>query len=264
MALVSTKKKKRGISPLLPVCAVVLLALVVVFLFGRKDAPSVPAPRAADEVPAVAEEPNGAIEIRPAAKTAEAPHESAKPAAPKVERELTEREKWYIAETNRLAKTEAILKAREPKTHFQTKEENILELVSKPGAEFFTPPVIDLGPDEVVEMLKRPVEIYDDDDDEAVKAKERTAVFKEEALAFIEQGGTINQFIRHKLNQEAESKALREEVRREMRRILLNEGEEMAEAYLEGANIELKNIGLEPVAIGRIDRALLKRKQEGK
>ena len=169
---------------------------------------------------------------------------------------------WEAAESNRLAKSEALILAREPKTHFDNEVENVLERVSKQGALFLQIPQIDMSQEQVLEFLRRPVEIYDDDDQEAVAAKERVAEFKTAALKFIEEGGTINQFVRDCAAANKEAHDTLEEIRREKRRIMLEQGEEAAQAYLDEVNPQLKEAGLPEVTINKVDRRDLQQKLE--
>ena len=170
------------------------------------------------------------------------------------------KEAWRVADSNRLAKSEAILAAAAPKKHFDNDVENVIEEVSRPGAQFLMVPQVDLPEDEVLGYLRKPVDIFEDDDAETVAAKERTAEFKARALKFVEGGGTINQFVRDCAAAEAEGRATVEEIRREKTRILLSQGMEAAQAYLDEMNPQLKAAGLPEVKIGRADLKQLKDK----
>ena len=152
------------------------------------------------------------------------------------------------------------MRAMQPKTHFDNEVENVLERVSKQGALFMQVPQIDMPQEQVMEFLRRPVEIYDDDDPEAVAAKERVAEFKTAALKFIEEGGTINQFVRDCAAANKEARDTLEEIKREKRRIMLEQGEEAAQAYLDEVNPQLKEAGLPEVKIGKTDRRALQEK----
>ena len=157
--------------------------------------------------------------------------------------------------------SEEILLRRGPKTHFDNEFENTLELVSLPNATFFAPPVIDLDEAEILEYLRKPVVISPEDSEADVAAKERTAEFKQKALEFIEAGGTVNQFVRDTLAANAERKNMMDEINQEKRRILLNEGEEAAQAYVEEMNAHLREEGLPEIKIGRGDRIALERQR---
>ena len=154
--------------------------------------------------------------------------------------------------------------AMAPKKHFDNEVENTLDAVFRPGSQFLQLPFIDMSQEEVVAYLKRPVEIFDDDDEAAVAAKERTAEAKAAALKFIEQGGTINQFIRDQVAAETERQATTAEIRAEMRRILLSEGTEAAQAYLDEVNPLLEEQGCQTVRIGRGEMNLLNRQKKEK
>ena len=139
------------------------------------------------------------------------------------------------------------------KEYFDNPVENILASVSEPGAEFvLTPPRVTLSDEEIIAILKRPVEIYEDDDDEAARVKERTAAFKTEALAFIEAGGTYNQFVRDKAAAATEQANMVEDVRQEMIRLLRTSGRKAAEEYLAEANPVLREQGLREVIIPKM------------
>lgn len=129
---------------------------------------------------------------------------------------------------------------------FDNEVENLVASVSEPGAEFFGfPPSVDMSDEDVLALLKRPVEIYEDDDPEAIAAKERTAEFKSMAIEAMEKDGlTFNQFIRDLSHLRNEQAAMREDARSEMIRILKSRGEEEAREYLDGVNAELKAQGI--------------------
>lgn len=137
--------------------------------------------------------------------------------------------------------------------YFDNQVENLLALVSTPGTEFCTtPPRLDLTKDEILSYLKRPVEIYDDDDEETIAVKERTAAAKAEALEYIESGGTCDQYIRDMAAIATEQAEQVEDVRLEMLDILRTKGREAAEEYLATANPLLKEQGLKEVVITKI------------
>lgn len=139
---------------------------------------------------------------------------------------------------------------RDPERPFDNRVENLLAVVSKPGTEFIMAPVrCNLPDDEIMAYLRRPVEIYDDDDEATIAIKERTAAAKTDAIAFIENGGTFNQFIRDMVSATTEQAATVEDVRCEMIRILKNDGPEAAQDYLDKANPYLEEQGLSAVGI---------------
>ncbi len=131
--------------------------------------------------------------------------------------------------------------------HFDNGVENMLERLTRQGARITTIPSLNLSQEEIVEFLRKPVDIYDDDDDETVAAKERTAEFKQEALKFIEAGGTFNQYLRDLAAQANELAGMRQDVHDEALRLADTEGQEACEAYLEKANPELEARGIKPV-----------------
>ena len=283
MSIVTTSprvrgKPKAGTRKSIVIAAAAVLALVAIAYFvlregpassgphdgGRPSAqPSLRQPEVADEPSA---QPSGSDEPskppqRINEQTDKRTNEPESSAAVAAEDEAAaKRVAWEIAESNRLAKSEAIMRAMQPKQHFDNEVENVLERVSKQGALFMQVPQIDMPQEQVLEFLRRPVEIYDDDDAEAVAAKERVAEFKTAALKFIEEGGTINQFVRDCAATNKENHDTLEEVKREKRRIFLEQGEEAAQAYLDGVNPQLKEAGLPEVKIGRGDYNALRNK----
>lgn len=170
-------------------------------------------------------------------------------------------EDWRIADSNRLAKSEAILAAQAPRKHFDNEVENTIEVVTKPGAQFLILPQVNLSQQEVLEYLKRPVEYSEDDDEEALAAKKRTEAFKKEALDYIAKGGTLNQFLRDKASAAADEREAVDTIRREKDRILLTEGPEAAKAYLDQINPELKKLNLPEIRMGRADVSKLRHQQ---
>ena len=84
---------------------------------------------------------------------------------------------------------------------------------------------------------------------------------KTEALEYIEQGGTFDQFIRDCVAYANEASATIKEVRTEMRRLLYDKGVEAAQAYLDDVNPQLKEAGLEEVKIRKGDIIMTERKK---
>lgn len=150
-----------------------------------------------------------------------------------------------------VAEKPQVLGAVKDKEYFDNGVENTLALVSEPGAEFFGfPSIPDLDDEEVLAFLRRPVEIYDDDDEATIAVKERTAEFKTRALEAIEKDGlTFNQFVRDLVALRNEQSAMREDARNEMVKIFKAGGVEAANAYLEKVNPELKAQGLQELVI---------------
>ena len=152
---------------------------------------------------------------------------------------------------------------------FDNPVEDNLESISRQNFESIVTLRVDLPQDEIIEILKRPVEIYDDDDEATVAAKERTAEMKRAALDFIEAGGTLNQFLRDCQAEANEARETVKDVREEMKRILETEGVEAAQAYLDGQNPLLREQGLEEVHIGAgqiraIERRKARQAEQGK
>ncbi len=280
----TSSRRPHGKSPVtLLIAAVVVIAAVAIYLGARaarprnprqvpdttdKPSPSMDSPKAdskaepaspasaADAAPASPRK----ARPNPAAEGGQTSSSDAEDATAATAAAAAKHAAWEAAESNRLAKSEALILAREPKTHFDNEVENVLERVSKQGALFMQVPQIDMSQEQVLEFLRRPVEIYDDDDQEAVAAKERVAEFKTAALKFIEEGGTINQFVRDCAAANKEAHDTLEEIKREKRRIMLEQGEEAAQAYLDEVNPQLKEAGLPEVKIGRGDYNALRNK----
>lgn len=135
------------------------------------------------------------------------------------------------------------------KQYFTNSVENQLEKlgISGRGVAMVLPNKLTQA--EVLEILRRPVDIYEDDDEETVAAKERTAAMKQEALKFIEQGGTYDEFVSEMAKISNEEAAMAKSARSEMMRVLKEEGYEAAEAYLEEVNPALKAAGLKEMKI---------------
>ena len=145
---------------------------------------------------------------------------------------------------------------------FDNQVENLLESVSAPGANFgLMPEPTGLSREEAIEYLRKPIEILENDDPETIKLKERTAAMKTEALEYIEQGGTFDQFIRDCVAYANEASSTIKEVRTEMRRLLYDKGVEAAQAYLDDVNPQLKEAGLEEVKIRKGDIIMTERKK---
>ena len=178
-----------------------------------------------------------------------------------IDAEKQKKEAWRIADSNRLAKSEAILAAQAPRKFFDNEVDNTLEIVSKPGAQFLILPQVNLSQQEVLDYLKTPITISDDDDDEAVAAKKRTVAFKEQALDYIAKGGTINQFIREQAAAAADEREALDEIRREKDRLLVNEGPEAAKAYLDKINAQLRELNIPEIRMGRADVSKLRHRQ---
>lgn len=162
-------------------------------------------------------------------------------------------------------KAEEILAKQSRPRHFDNDVENHLELVTDPELKGFAPgyfPQVDMSEKEILEILNRPVDIYEDDPEDVVAAKMRTAEMKEEAKAFIAEGGTLNQFLRDYYGEVAEANAERTDCEREMKRILREEGEEAALAYMNEVNPFLKEKGLKELNLGKRLLQIERKKRE--
>ena len=132
---------------------------------------------------------------------------------------------------------------------FDNQVENQLEVLSNRSVKFKNLPRTRFSEAEVMEYLRKPIEINEDDDEETVAAKERTAEMKTLALKYIEEGGTYEQFIQEQAKASTEEAETRRAVHAEAVRILKSEGLQAAEEYLSEVNPQLKEAGLKEVAI---------------
>lgn len=143
--------------------------------------------------------------------------------------------------------------------YFDNPIENQLASLTIRGKHFKSLPTIKASDDEILAFLRKPVEIYDDDDEKTIRAKEATAEMKTQALAFIEQGGTFQEFVRLMADASNAEHDLIEEVRKEKLRLLKEDGIDAAAAYLEEANKTLKEAGLSEMKVTVFDTNLAER-----
>ena len=138
---------------------------------------------------------------------------------------------------------------------FDNRVENILETLSTPGRRFGVPPAsLKMSKEEVLDYLRRPVQILEDDDEQTVSAKERTAAMKTEAIKYIENGGSFDDFVQEMIKISSEEAEYLDQVRKEKRRIVEEEGIEAAQAYLDQVNPKLRESGLKELSLSDIDR----------
>ena len=148
------------------------------------------------------------------------------------------------------------------RTIFDNRVENLLESISMPGAKFgLMPTSINMTDEQVLEFLKKPVEIFEDDDEATIAAKERTAAMKTAALKYIEDGGTFDQFVRENVIAANEVQGVMDDVRKEMKRRLHDEGVEAAQAYLAEVNPQLREQGFEEVKLRKGEIILMERQK---
>lgn len=149
---------------------------------------------------------------------------------------------------------EPVVPGNRERQFFDNDIENTIASVSEPGAEFFGFPPIDndMEDSEIIAILKRPVEITEDDDEAAIAAKERTAEFKAKALEAMENGLTFAQFVRDLVALRNEQAAMREDAYQETIKILRKEGEPAAREYMKSVNDELKAQGLKEIVLSPI------------
>ena len=270
--IVTTRKNKKSGSKF-PLCLVIVLAICVAALclmkltgnttIEGKQPVVVETPSTTSTAAIATDNARGDTNTATALPSANGTQTTAKPMEDRAEEtppapEEQRRQEWQAREDERNRKTQEILDRQYPR-YFDNNTENTIEQVSKPGAQFLMTPRIDLSQEEVIALLKKPVEIYDDDTPEAVEAKERTAKAKQEILKYIEDGGTINQYFRDVLADNNERKGIRDDVLAEKRRILLEEGEEAARAYLDSVNPQLKEMGLPEQKITKGDYKWMER-----
>lgn len=142
--------------------------------------------------------------------------------------------------------------------YFDNPIENQLERLAIPGRNIrATPSLSKLTQEEILQYLRRPIQIEEDDDEEAVAAKERTAALKTEALKYIENGGTYDDFVREMVKVSNEEADMIRDARNEMMRLYKEEGAIAAIEYLKEANATLRENGLKeiPISTGLQKRA---------
>ena len=179
-----------------------------------------------------------------------APQEREEPAAERNDTATKERE----ANVAKPKSPEPGVPGNRERQFFDNDIENTIASVSEPGAEFFGFPPIDndMEDSEIIAILKRPVEITEDDDEAAIAAKERTAEFKAKALEAMENGLTFAQFVRDLVALRNEQAAMREDAYQETIKILRKEGEPAAREYMKSVNDELKAQGLKEIVLSPI------------
>ena len=267
----SASHKRPGRSPALPIAiaAVAIIAIVAVYLGTRAYSPRQPqqVPDTTDKpVPAT---PTSAAPAAPASPPSSGATSaaSAAPTSPPSGDPTSAASAAPVsppsggpAPAARPATVESPVKPK-PKV-FDNPVENELEELSRANGLGLRTPQVNMTHEETMEYLRKPVEIYDDDDPATVAAKERTAAMKTAALAYIEKGGTLNQFMRDYQAQAREDEATLKEVRNEMKRLLNDKGKEAAQAYLDEVNPQLKEAGLPEVRLsGLLVKAAERRKQ---
>ena len=148
--------------------------------------------------------------------------------------------------------------------HFDNPVENMLHSLTVRGKHFKSIPRNNMTDEQILEYLRKPVEIYEDDDEKTIEAKEATAEMKTQALAFIENGGTYDDFVRQMVQASNEEHDLLDEVRTTKLKILKEQGLEACAEYLEEANKVLAEAGLKQFKLTVLDtniaeRAMLQR-----
>lgn len=169
------------------------------------------------------------------------------------------------ASTNATPQKKAIKGVAAPLvSHFDNPVENMLHSLTVRGKHFKSIPRNNMTDEQILEYLRKPVEIYEDDDEKTIAAKEATADMKTQALAFIEGGGTYDDFVRQMVQASNEEHDLLDDVRITKMKILKEQGLEACAEYLEEANKVLAEAGLKPFKLTVFDtniaeRAMLQR-----
>ncbi len=258
----STRREKTKINPLVPVMAVVILVLL--FLLIRKPSSNPPTTPPAT--------PQGTAETKPSssAQRPSATKDGSKTTKTSTEKTDGAAHVTGVADTadgqgigpeatgtNASPETAAGQEDKPmpmpfgvlSKQYFDNPVENRLEKLGIPGRGVAMVLPNRLSQDEILAILRRPIQINEDDDEETVAAKERTAEMKTAALEYIEAGGTYDEFIAEMVKTSNEEAEMKKTARTEMMRILKQEGYEAAEAYLEQVNPTLKEAGLKEMKI---------------
>lgn len=257
----SSKKEKTRINPLVLIIAVVISVLV--FLLVRKPSsnptpPAITSPRTEETKPTPSTptpskttdnskaSPTPADEVNDVAVVAGGPRmQDGQDAEPKATETNAIPEKVAVEEIKPKPMPFGVLS----KQYFDNPVENRLEKLGIPGRGVAMVLPNKLSQEEILAILRRPIQINEDDDEETVSAKERTAEMKTAALEYIEAGGTYDEFVAEMVKTSNEEAEMKRTARSEMMRILRQEGYEAAEAYLEQVNPTLREAGLKEMKI---------------
>lgn len=129
---------------------------------------------------------------------------------------------------------------------FEDKAENGLVAMALQGGSF-VPAFSKMSDESARELLERPVDIYDDDSDDVKAKKEAVAEFKLAALAYMDAGGSYNDYVDEvyaisKLERKLSSQGLRRIIE------LIKDGKiEEARRFKSTLDAALKEQGLSPV-----------------
>lgn len=271
MAVVITSRKqgnKAKPSPVAIVLAVALAAAVAYIILGKGKPAVTPDAQANAAAPTQAQTPSVQVSSDAVTPVPQPPNPTPanQPQSPKGTSEPPPppeaKATPMVSESAKTTadKTPETPEAAKPAKVFDNEVENQLELVSQDGFSAFVTPRVDMSEEEILAYLKKPVEIYDDDDEDTIAAKERTAEIKQEALKYIGQGGTLNQFLRDYAAQVKEGQETVKDVKDEMIRILHDQGQEAAQAYLNKMNPQLREAGLNEVRIGKGTLKMMERR----
>lgn len=255
----SSHREKPKVNPLVPVMAVVILALV--FLLIRKPSSnSTPPPVSTPETEVAKPSPSTKQPTATRTDEPDAPIGKAESVAvvAGVSDLAAGRPNGPAAtETNASPETAAREEDKPKpmpsgvlsKQYFDNPVENRLEKLGIPGRGVAMVLPNKLSQEEVLAILRRPIQINEDDDEETVAAKERTAEMKTAALEYIESGGTFDEFIAEMVKTSNEEAAMKKSARAELNRLLKEGNYEAAAAYLEEANKALREAGLKEMGI---------------
>ena len=257
----SSKKEKTRINPLVLIIAVVISVLVFILVRKPTSNPTPPAntsPRTEETKPPPSTptpskttdnskaSPTPADEVNDVAVVTGGPRmQDGQDAELKATETNAIPEKVAVEENKPKPMPFGVLS----KQYFDNPVENRLEKLGIPGKGVAMVLPNRLSQDEILAILRRPIQINEDDDEETVAAKERTAEMKTAALEYIEAGGTYDEFVAEMVKTSNEEAEMKKTARTEMMRILKQEGYEAAEAYLEQVNPTLKEAGLKEMKI---------------
>ncbi len=255
----SSRKEKPKINLLIPAMAAVILVLV--FLLVRKPS-SNPAPPSVSTSETEVTKPSASPKRTTSTKAdgPDTPIDKAESAAVVAGASgMADRQQNGPAATETNASPETATRDRDkPKPmpsgvlsrqYFDNPVENRLEKLGIPGRGVAMVLPNKLSQDEILAILRRPIQINEDDDEETVAAKERTAEMKTAALEYIDSGGTFDEFIAEMVKTSNEEAAMKKSARAELNRLLKEGNYEAAAAHLEEANKALREAGMKEMGI---------------
>lgn len=133
---------------------------------------------------------------------------------------------------------------------FQTKTEQMLSRFAGTRPGYQPPMLLRLPQDENLdEILERPIEIFDDDDDETVAAKENCARMKEELRQFMADGGSAETFMLWHHNELMKDYEEWRDAQHNAVQLLLGGDLDAARRYAEEASATLAERGIRGVTL---------------